>query len=136
MKQLYKIFFITICFSILSCSEQNKVFLEQAENRVTLFYTSENEDNFRVIDSLISYRLYQNIPYIEFKNYLKNKKDIVGDFENKKLNNYKIVFSTSGINEIFLEYIVDYRNQKTKESFIIEQDGSNYKILEYNWETY
>lgn len=136
MKQLYKIFFIIIYFFILSCSEKDKVFVEQAENRVTLFYSSESNNNFKVIDSLISYKLYQNLPYVEFKNNIENKKTIVGDFKTKKLNNYKIVSSTSGVNEIFLEYIVDYKNQKTIENFIIEKNGNNYKILAYNWENY
>lgn len=133
MKQSYKVFFIIIYFLIISCSEGNKTYVEQAEKRVVLFYTFESESNFKSIDSLISYRLYQDFPYVEFKNYIKNKKIIVGNFKNKKMKNYKIATSTTGISEIFLEYTVDYTNHTTIEGFIIEQKEDTYKILAYNW---
>ncbi|SHM97253.1 hypothetical protein [Flavobacterium chilense] len=123
---------LLLCFSlILLACESNSNELKLAESKVDDFYNFEKAGNYRSIDLLMSYQFYQVTPYNKFVNFLKVKKEVMGNFKSKKLIASKITKITNSNNRILLDYEVWYVKKKTVERFIFEIDDNDYRILNY-----
>lgn len=125
MKYIFLGFFI--CFVLLTGCNKNRVM--QGEKVVDEFYNKMEQENYKGIDSLMSFKFYQTTPYTHFIKLLTEKGKEFGKINKKSLGKYKIVNSVT--DTIHLGYNVDYKNTHTKESFTLIKEKENFKILKY-----
>lgn len=126
IKSVYTLTLILLLFSACQSDEE----ITHAEAVIEKFYLYDKSDDYKGIDTLMTFQFYQGTPYIDFISILKKKKEAFGSFKSKTLEDYKITYSK--VNTIFLEYKVSYYKKQTKESFILEDSKNGYKIFKYN----
>ncbi|WP_027385136.1 hypothetical protein [Chryseobacterium gregarium] len=119
---------ITSFFLFFGCKRHE---LSQGEIIVNTFYKNKESENFKDLDTLMSFRFYQNTPYKEFIHMLSTKNKEYGKINKKSLAKYKIVKSTKSTDTLHFGYEVDYMNVHTKESFTLIQEDKGFKILKY-----
>ena len=96
---------------------------------VDTFYIKTEQENYKGVDSLMSFRFYQITPYKNFIKILSEKNKKFGKIQKKPLEKYKII--KSAIDTIHLGYNVTYKNTNTKESFTLIKEDNDYKIYKY-----
>lgn len=119
---------ITYLFLLSACG---KAQLKQGETVINAFYNNIESENYKALDTLMSFQFYQKTPYKQFIQMINNKNKVFGKIDKKSLGKYKIVKSTNSTDTIHLGYIVDYENAHTKESFTLIKENKDFKILKY-----
>ncbi|NUY82744.1 hypothetical protein HUK80_17710 [Flavobacterium sp. MAH-1] len=100
-----------------------------AERTVELFYGNLND--IKAIDSLMSFRFYQIIPYFKFKELLVEKNKVSGELLEKTLVNSK---KSEDNNSVVFSYRVKYQNIETTENIglIRENENNDFQVYIYN----
>lgn len=125
--------FVFLCFSLIlfSCESDSKE-MKLAESKVDDFYKFDKVDDYKSIDLLMNYQFYQATPYNSFVKFLKEKKELTGNFKAKKLKSCKIETFTNSNDKVVLEYEIEYSKKKTSEIFVLEKNKNEYQILNYS----
>jgi len=123
----YNILISFVCIVLFIRCERKEVKL--GEIVVDEFYTNMEQENYKVIDSLTSFRLYQTTPYKDFIKFLSEKNKEFGKIKKRSLGKYKIIKSAT--DTIHLGYNIDYKNKHTKESITLIKESGHFKILRY-----
>lgn len=111
---------------VLSGCEKQDTRINEGELVIESFYMNQN--NIKVLDTLLSYRFYQNTPYNKFRDFIIEKNNLVGKFNTKELVNAKL-----SINEyLMFEYKVSYDRKTWNETFRLEKENGVFKIVNYN----
>jgi len=119
---------IIYLFLLSACG---KAQLKQGETIINVFYSNAESENYKALDTLMSFQFYQGTPYKQFVQMINNKNKVFGKINKKSLGKYKIVKSTNSTDTIHLGYIVDYQKAHTKESFTLIKENKDFKILKY-----
>lgn len=77
----YNILISFVCIVLFIRCERKEVKL--GEIVVDEFYTNMEQENYKVIDSLTSFRLYQTTPYKDFIKFLSEKNNEFGKIKKK-----------------------------------------------------
>lgn len=125
INRFFILIFIAISLTLSGCEKIDKE-SEEGELIIDAFY--KNQTDYKVLDTLISYRFYQTTPYSKFKEFMIEKDNSVGDFKSKEL----IKVKTSINNYLLFEYKVNYDKKSTTEIFRLEKEKDKYKIVKYN----
>lgn len=90
-----------------------------------------NLKNIDELDKLISFRFYQKSPYVKFKETMKAKYKLCGEFIDKKIVETEYSADKKAIRLILN---VKYKKKNTIEQIILikESDNSNFEIFEYD----
>ncbi|MBN8643482.1 MAG: hypothetical protein J0L86_16845 [Flavobacteriales bacterium] len=118
---------------LFSCSE-NQEEIDLAKKTVDAFYSFEKVSDYKSIDKLMSTRFYMTTPFFKFKEFLEAKKSMLGSFKGKELESFDITVSTNSISQVVLKYKVNYTYKKANESFVLEKNKNNFRILKYSIE--
>jgi hypothetical protein len=108
---------------------KNKSENKSPEKTIELFY--KNQNNIKVIDSLMSFRFYQKTPYVKFKEILNEKNKLCGEFlENTLIKTQK----SEDNNAIAFTFKVKYKKEETIEEIglLKESENSDFQIFTYN----
>jgi hypothetical protein len=87
--------------------------------------------NIEKLDNLISFRFYQKTPYVKFKETMKEKYNICGEFIDKKI--IETEYSAEK-NAVRFKLEVKYKNKNTIEQIVLikEFENSSFEVYEYN----
>lgn len=116
----------TLLFSGCKQSE-----IKNGESVINAFYKNLESENYKNLDTLMSFQFYQNTPYKEFIQMLHENNKEFGKINKKSLGKYKIIKSTNSTDTLHLGYEVNYKNVHTKESFTLIKEKKDFKILKY-----
>ncbi|MBN4048493.1 hypothetical protein JYU17_00815 [Flavobacteriaceae bacterium AH-315-O20] len=125
INKYFILIFIAISLTLSGCKKNDK---ESKEGEIIIDVFYKNQTDYKVLDTLISYRFYQTTPYSKFKEFMIEKDNSVGDFKSKEL----IKVKTSINNYLLFEYKVNYDKKSTTEIFRLEKEQDKYKIVRYN----
>lgn len=128
IKNLIWIIVIPLLFNCNDDAED----LDSAKSTVDKFYKFENENEYKLIDNLISVQFYRVTPYYKFIEFLKNKKQTLGSFKEKHLEFYNVTVSTNSKSYVFLKYKIKYTIKDTEESFLLENNKGVFEIVKYS----
>ncbi len=123
----YIILLLFICSLFMRCKDDE---IKQGVITVDNFYVKIENEDYIGMDSLMSFKFYQNTPYKDFKVFLNKKNKDFGELEGKTLKKFKII-KTSTLDTIHLGYEVNYKNISTKESFTLIEENEDFKIIKY-----
>ena len=123
----YIILIFILCSLFIGCKNDE---IKQGEVIVNKFYNKIEQKNYIGMDSLISFRFYQNTPYNDFKTFLNKKDKEFGKIKKKTLRKSKIIKMPTS-DTLHLGYEVNYTNTSTKESFTLIKEDKDFKILKY-----
>lgn len=104
--------------------------IKQGEIIVDEFYIKSEKKNYKAIDTLMSFRFYQNTTYNDFVMFLNKKKKGFGRVGKRTLRKSKIIKNFIS-DTLHLGYEVNYKYTSTKESFTLIKEKKGFKILKY-----
>lgn len=98
-----------------------------AKETADLFY--KNQNNVKLLNSLMSFHFYQKTPYFKFKEIMEQKNKVFGKFLSKTL----ISISNPEKGITVHKYKVNYEKQSTVEEIgLIKESEDSYEIISYN----
>lgn len=115
-------------FLLSACGKTD---LKDGESVVNAFYNNMERENYKALDTYMSFRFYQGTPYKQFIEMLNKKNRDFGKIKKRSLGKYKKIKTVNSTDTIHLGYIVDYQNAQTKESFTLIKEKEDFKILKY-----
>lgn len=137
MKKLYFLFFLsTMCscnFSVNSFSANEEVEKEQAEAVAAKLYWYTQQDELKEIPKLFGTAFYKENNKEALENFLKKKKEILGNFKDFNLKDWKTtrIEGTNPISEYVLIYEVSYDNKVVIEKINMRKEEGGVKIIGY-----